>query len=291
MNRIYLLGLAIVASAALSQPLYAKDDKTGRDNRDGRGGGKHAASAQTHAAAPAHVAARSAPSGGFRSERGVASRPAKGFSERSFAQTDRSFGREHAVTKSNAATRTARIGNERFARGSGERFARSSDRFGSTRGRMAANRASFGTRAAFRGSVAAIQFRAGSFHPEWRTGRDYWWHRHHWRCFNGVWAVVDIGWPVDYAVFPYPFCYGGEVYFGGEPVYAAPAYVESAPAGSGSVVADVQSELAREGYDPGPIDGVAGSMTREAIAEYQRDHGLAPTGRINGSLLRSMGID
>jgi len=52
----------------------------------------------------------------------------------------------------------------------------------------------------------------------------------------------------------------------------------------------VQAALRREGYNPGPIDGVIGGQTRDAIADYQHDHGLAPTGSINDPLLRSLGV-
>ena len=37
--------------------------------------------------------------------------------------------------------------------------------------------------------------------------------------------------------------------------------------------------LARLGYNPGPVDGVMGPQTSEAIQEYQRDHGLLIDGR------------
>ena len=52
----------------------------------------------------------------------------------------------------------------------------------------------------------------------------------------------------------------------------------------------VQRALARQGYYHGPIDGDIGPGSRSAIARYQRDRGLAVTGSINASLLRSLGI-
>lgn len=57
-----------------------------------------------------------------------------------------------------------------------------------------------------------------------------------------------------------------------------------------SVGASVQSALSRRGYYRGGIDGQIGPYTRRSIARYQADHGLAPTGAINNSLLRSLGI-
>lgn len=52
----------------------------------------------------------------------------------------------------------------------------------------------------------------------------------------------------------------------------------------------VQSALSRRGYYRGPVDGQIGPYTRRSIARYQADHGLIPTGSINSSLLRSLGL-
>ncbi len=46
-----------------------------------------------------------------------------------------------------------------------------------------------------------------------------------------------------------------------------------------AIVTRVQGGLARLGYNPGPVDGVMGPQTSEAIQEYQRDHGLLIDGR------------
>jgi peptidoglycan hydrolase-like protein with peptidoglycan-binding domain len=76
-------------------------------------------------------------------------------------------------------------------------------------------------------------------------------------------------------------------------IYDQPSvvYTESVPVVGASVVAEVQAELRRGGYYRGAVDGVAGPRTRAAIADFQEDHGLAATGRINNSLLREMGLD
>jgi peptidoglycan hydrolase-like protein with peptidoglycan-binding domain len=60
--------------------------------------------------------------------------------------------------------------------------------------------------------------------------------------------------------------------------------------GGGNLTAEVQSALANNGYDPGPVDGVMGPGTRDAIAAFQSDHGLTPTGRIDQPLLDNLGI-
>lgn len=58
----------------------------------------------------------------------------------------------------------------------------------------------------------------------------------------------------------------------------------------GSADAAVQRALARRGYYNGPIDGDIGPGTRAAIARYQRDRGLRPTGVVDSTLLRSLGL-
>jgi len=54
---------------------------------------------------------------------------------------------------------------------------------------------------------------------------------------------------------------------------------------------DVQRALRRDGYYRGSIDGDLGAGTRGAIRQYQYDHHLEVTGRIDRSLLRSLELD
>lgn len=44
-----------------------------------------------------------------------------------------------------------------------------------------------------------------------------------------------------------------------------------------------QVALQQLGYRPGPADGAYGPNTRKAIKRFQRDHGLAVTGRLTGA--------
>jgi peptidoglycan hydrolase-like protein with peptidoglycan-binding domain len=50
----------------------------------------------------------------------------------------------------------------------------------------------------------------------------------------------------------------------------------------------VQSELARRGYYRGPIDGVIGSGSRQAIRGFQEAEGLPVTGLIDPNVLRAL---
>jgi peptidoglycan hydrolase-like protein with peptidoglycan-binding domain len=55
-----------------------------------------------------------------------------------------------------------------------------------------------------------------------------------------------------------------------------------------SYVAGIQQELKARGYDPGPIDGVAGRRTYDAIRRYQRSVGLAVDGQPSPALLNHL---
>jgi peptidoglycan hydrolase-like protein with peptidoglycan-binding domain len=54
---------------------------------------------------------------------------------------------------------------------------------------------------------------------------------------------------------------------------------------------EVQRELAERGYYGGPIDGAIGPQSRAAIRAFQVDKGLPVTGRVDGRLLDSLGLD
>jgi hypothetical protein len=111
---------------------------------------------------------------------------------------------------------------------------------------------------------------------------------------GGGWHGGGGGWHGGYGGF-----YGGYVGFGGPywysddnygyPYYLDPQVTNPAPA-SGSLVVQVQKDLARAGYYQGDIDGVIGPSTRAAIAHYQQDHGMQVTSRIDESLLQALGL-
>src|SRR5206468_441926 len=56
------------------------------------------------------------------------------------------------------------------------------------------------------------------------------------------------------------------------------------------VIANAQAALQQQGYYQGEVDGLLGPLTRDAIANYQRDHGLYTTSTIDQPTLRSLGI-
>ena len=62
----------------------------------------------------------------------------------------------------------------------------------------------------------------------------------------------------------------------------------SAPGQDRVLVRDVQHELRRRGYDPGPADGVVNPKTRDAIRDYQATTNGRVTGEANVELLSSL---
>jgi len=54
----------------------------------------------------------------------------------------------------------------------------------------------------------------------------------------------------------------------------------------------LQAELIRQGFNPGPIDGVWGSKTRKAVNDFQRSKGIRHAaeikGMLNGETLRKL---
>ena len=93
----------------------------------------------------------------------------------------------------------------------------------------------------------------------------YWWH-------SGYWYPA---WGYDRHNTYYP--YDGPIY----------AYNGLAP---DQVLANVQAALQTQGYYHGPINGLLDPATREALANYQRDHGLYSTSTIDEPTLAALGM-
>lgn len=59
---------------------------------------------------------------------------------------------------------------------------------------------------------------------------------------------------------------------------------------SGELVALLQQALVDQGFDPGPVDGLFGYQTAEAVAQYQAAAGLLVDGIAGGQTLDSLGL-
>jgi Putative peptidoglycan binding domain len=129
---------------------------------------------------------------------------------------------------------------------------------------------------AFRGQRYAA-FR--NYHRQWHDRS--WWRSH---CDRIV--FVNNGWYYWNAGYWFPaWGYAPSVSY----VYDGPIYAYNGLSPD-QVTVNVQEQLARAGYYDGPIDGLLGSMTREAIAAYQADNGLAITSAIDEPTLATLGL-
>ena len=53
-------------------------------------------------------------------------------------------------------------------------------------------------------------------------------------------------------------------------------------------VREAQETLTKLGYDPGPIDGLMGDRTRQAVTTFQTDAELPLDGKINETLTKTL---
>jgi hypothetical protein len=118
-----------------------------------------------------------------------------------------------------------------------------------------------------------------TYRAQWHD-RD-WWHQHHSRIVFvfGGWYFWDAGfwypaWGYDRSAY---YVYDGPIY----------AYNDLPP---DQVTANVQASLQEQGYYHGEVDGLLGPLTRAALADYQRDHGLYTTSAIDQPTLASLGF-
>ena len=118
-----------------------------------------------------------------------------------------------------------------------------------------------------------------NYKSEWHDKN--WWHSHH---SNIVFVFgAPYYWNAGYW-FP-AWGYNPNAYYAWDgPIYG---YNHLPP---DQVIANAQAALQQQGYYQGEVDGLLGPLTRDAIANYQRDHGLYTTSTIDQPTLRSLGM-
>ncbi len=127
---------------------------------------------------------------------------------------------------------------------------------------------------------------SGQRYAAFRNYQRQWHDRGWWRSHFNIIVFVNSGWYFWNAGYWYPaWGYAPYAYYPYDgPIYG---YNHLTP---DQVVVDVQQQLQRDGYYAGPIDGVLGPMTRQAIAAFQADHGLAVTSAIDEPTLATLGL-
>jgi hypothetical protein len=136
------------------------------------------------------------------------------------------------------------------------------------------------------------QSEAATSHPDWDRRRAYY-SNNHWWAYNGdSWIGLEAGfYPWDYYPY-YTYDYYPYDYFVDDSPDVPSAYqgtTTTAPAAD-PTVASVQTQLSQQGYYGGPIDGLFGPTTRDAVARYQAQQNLAVTGSLTPDTLRALGL-
>ena len=126
----------------------------------------------------------------------------------------------------------------------------------------------------------------GQRYTAFRNYNRQWHDRSWWRSHYDRIIFVNNGWYYWNAGYWFPaWGYAPSVSY----VYDGPIYAYNGWTPD-RVTVGVQEQLARAGYYDGPIDGVLGPMTREAIAAFQADNGLAVTSAIDEPTLATLGV-
>lgn len=55
-------------------------------------------------------------------------------------------------------------------------------------------------------------------------------------------------------------------------------------------VRSIQSSLKTQGYQVGPVDGIYGQNTYQAVRQFQMDRGLRPSGQLDGQTMAALGV-
>ena len=120
-----------------------------------------------------------------------------------------------------------------------------------------------------------------SYHPEYHD--QGWWHSH----YTNI-QLIGGG----YYFFNNGYWYPAWGYDPSAQYYAwdGPIYVGHSAEPPDRVIADVQAALKEEGYYTGEVDGLLGPLTRQALSEYQAEHGLTRTAAIDEPTLDSLGM-
>jgi len=181
---------------------------------------------------------------------------------------------------------------------------RPQNRFSSTRNAVgqrsaaASNRAAVASAARSSGTAAQRGLNGRTDHIAERHDANWhrdWDRRHahfdHDRFFvfdDGFWFGLDPGfYPWDYLPYYADDYYPYDYYADSQPYDNTDN--NSVPAADPTVEA-TQEELAQQGYYNGPVDGIFGPTTRDAVAKYQTANQLNVTGSLSPDTMRSLGL-
>jgi hypothetical protein len=150
-------------------------------------------------------------------------------------------------------------------------------------------------RNAFNGRISHVTERhEANWHRDWDRRHAHFFHNRFFVFEDGFWFGLGAGFfPWDYypyyAYDYYPYDYYPGYYADTEPYYYDSGVYSSRPMRDPAVTA-VQTQLKQQGYYNGPVDGIFGRLTRDAVAKYQINKHLDVTGSLSTETLQSFGL-
>jgi hypothetical protein len=129
-----------------------------------------------------------------------------------------------------------------------------------------------------------------NWHRDWDRRHAHFFRNRFFVFDDGFWFGLDPGFfPWDYLPYYaydyYPYDYYADV----QPYDNTEAVYNGVPVAD-STVQIVQTRLAQQGYYSGPVDGIFGPATRDALAKYQIAKHLNVTGSLSPDTLQSLGL-
>jgi len=127
-----------------------------------------------------------------------------------------------------------------------------------------------------------------NWHRDWDRRHAHFFHNRFFVFDDGFWFGLDPGfYPWDYLPYYADDYYPYDYYADSQP------YDNTAPynnATADPTVQAVQTELTQLGYYNGPVDGIFGPATRDAVANYQIANQLSVTGSLSSDTMQSLGL-
>jgi len=129
-----------------------------------------------------------------------------------------------------------------------------------------------------------------NWHGDWDRRHAHFDHNRFFVFIDGFWCGLDDGFfPWDYLPYYADDYYPYDYYADSQPYDNTGADNNGVPTADPTVEA-TQEQLAQQGYYNGPVDGVFGPTTRDAVAKYQIANQLNVTGSLSPDTLQSLGL-
>ena len=130
----------------------------------------------------------------------------------------------------------------------------------------------------------------GNWHRDWDHHHSHFHNGHFFVFDDGFWWGLEAGYyPWDYLPY-YAYDYDPYDYYTEAPSSSYDESIYSGVPVADTTVQAVQTQLTEAGYYSGPVDGIFGPATRDAVAKYQIAKQLDVTGSLSADTLSSLGL-